>query len=349
MTPFQSGCWLSAWYASLGQRKGVTPWPIEFRDRRSKEIVAALPLILRRRDGLRVAEFADLSVTDYNGPVFASSAPGDLRWLPTIIDAIGETPMPCDVLHLSKIRLSAAQASSLPCIGKCDLHANTVRIEGPWESYRRGTLKKKFRREMERSLRVFHRDSGSGRFQRITDLNQAWGVLEQMETIQQKRMESLGQTFLLNGPGFREFYRELLSQGLADGSVLLTALLDGNADTVSAMMGIRHDRHYAMIRMAQDAEFWSRCSPGKLIILTTMEYLHGEGITEFDFTTGDYPYKQGFAVEQEPLYEVQLGISLRGRVALKRRQALDRVKARMRHTALYKTAKNLMANSKTDP
>lgn len=347
MTPFQSGCWLSAWYASLGQREDVRTWPLEILDSRTEQVVAVLPLIVRRRDGLRVAEFADLTVTDYNGPVFSANVQDGEQLFPAIVRAVSEVATSCDVLHLSKIRLSEEQAESLAGLIECELHANTVQIIGDWESYRRGVLKKKFRREMERSLRVFHRDSESGRFQKITDLEQAQDILAQMETIQQKRMESLGQSFVLNDNGFREFYRELLVRGLADESVVLTAFLDRNSDVVAAMMGIRHGQHYAMVRMAQDAEFWSQCSPGKLIILHTMECLHSEGVTEFDFTTGDYPYKRGFAVQQEPLYEIQCGVSLRGRVALTRQNALESVKARVRHTGFYKTAKNLLVSSQS--
>src|SRR6201996_2693985 len=73
-TPFQDFRWLGAWYGAFTE---VEPVIAVITDARTLEQVALLPLVRHVRRGLRVIEFADLDLTDYNAPLLGPAAPRD--------------------------------------------------------------------------------------------------------------------------------------------------------------------------------------------------------------------------------------------------------------------------------
>ena len=179
--------------------------------------------------------------------------------------------------------------------------------------------------DLERSWRVFERDGSNARFEVISDIDEALELFPQLEHMQSQRMQQKGKKYILDRHEYRAFYKSILSEGLADGEVLFT-VLKSDEEVVAALYGIKNNSSYAMLRLAQAPDGWSHCSPGKLIIEKTMHWLHGQGIDYFDFTTGDYAYKNNFGVEVNSLFELELPLSMRGRLALLRKKSISCIK-----------------------
>jgi CelD/BcsL family acetyltransferase involved in cellulose biosynthesis len=76
-TPFQHAQWYAAWYGAFAGQ--VEPLIAFITDAVTGEQAALLPLILRRQQGVRIVEFADLDITDYNAPLLGPAAPRDAR------------------------------------------------------------------------------------------------------------------------------------------------------------------------------------------------------------------------------------------------------------------------------
>src|SRR5260370_7334865 len=74
-TPFQDTRWLEAWYAAFANVGDVEPLIAIVSDAATSEQVALLPLVRRVRRGVRIIEFADLNLTDYNAPRLTRAAP----------------------------------------------------------------------------------------------------------------------------------------------------------------------------------------------------------------------------------------------------------------------------------
>jgi CelD/BcsL family acetyltransferase involved in cellulose biosynthesis len=345
ITPFQATCWLPAWYEAFGKREDVEALPIGMIDEQTDKLVCGWPLVRRLSgDGRTVIEFADLDITDYNAPLLAEGcnvAVGDL--FKALISALPRA----DVLRLEKMPNGFVNSGGIPCaiagLRPSPFGANGVRIEGDWEQYRHNVFTRKFRRELERSFRVFERDGVNARFEMLSDYDGAVDVLRQMETIQEARIAELGLPFRLNDTVYRDFYRSLIGRGLEDGSVVVTALRTEAAKVVAGLIGIRKGDDYAFVRLAQDLSTWSHCSPGKLVIERTMHMLYRDGVRHFDFTTGDYPYKEGFGVEREALWELHLPLSMRGRVTARREKVVEDLKAQLRrYPKIYLSIKGLV-------
>lgn len=343
-TPFQAQPWLDAWYDTLPRRDDITALPLEIVDTATDKTVAALPLIKQRQGAFTVVAFADLSITDYNTPVFAPDARLADTDVDQILTRLAQRVPDADILHLAKmpaeIHRSPNPFASLPRASLSLLNANVLTIDGTWEDYRRKRLAKKVRKELERSWRVFERDAEDARFETIRDVDEALGLLPVLEALHERRIAELNDTYVLKDDPYRAFYRALIREGLTSGDVSFTVSRDGPNRLVAGLIGLRVAETFAMVRMAQDFENWPQCSPGRLVIDQTIQALFADGVRVFDFTTGDYAYKDAFAVEHQPLYDLKMPLSVRGRFHLGRENMIEGVKSQVRrHPRLYEKLK----------
>lgn len=339
-TSFQNEGWLRAWYATIGRTVGE-PLLVSVLDRRSSERAAMFPLILRTDGRLRLVEFADNGVSDSNAPILGPAAPQDAAdaqamWEPmqaafSGADAVRFTKMPSEIEgRVNPLALlSAARRSSLS--------GNLVAIEGSWDDYL-ATLKGALRKQLRKSWRLFAAHEGAV-FRRIDDPGEALRVLATLERQQGARLRAQGEPYRLDEPAFSAFYRAVTAEGVADGSVILTALMQGDA-VVAALLGLTRGDRYVMVRISADAMRWANCSPGRLVIVNTMQSLHAEGFRLFDFSIGDYPYKRRLGARGEALFDLTAALRPRGLPLL----AYDRARLVVRrYPAVRALARRIMA------
>lgn len=312
-TPFQTSRWLGEWFLSLGAARKVEPLFVLVRREDQATLQMLLSLIRFQSAGLMVIEAPDLGITDYNAPILAKNVHFSADEAQSLWKAIRLALPPADILRLTKTpELIEGRGNPLAMLrqaGISPLNGNILSINGPWSEYHHG-FERSFRKEIERSWRVFLKP-GNTRFRMVSDIVEARSILIQLEQQQAARMAELGQTYILDEPEIARFYRNLLENGLTDGSVRLAALLSGS-EVVAALLGITRGATFSMVRLSTGSVAWRNCSPGRLIIYKMMEALHAEGFTKFDFTIGDYAYKRRMGVEPMRLYNLIEARSLRG-------------------------------------
>jgi CelD/BcsL family acetyltransferase involved in cellulose biosynthesis len=344
-SPFHSAAWLRPWYETLGRSGGRRPLLVGVRSLRSGADVVLLPLTSRQVAGASVVEFADASVVDYQQPIVSPHWAGTPEEARLLWAAVRTALAGHDVLRFDKMlgrSLDEAGAVPNPLMhvlrtADCEMYGNQMHAPGTWDEWRH-SLPKRVRSEFGRLWRVFAR-SPQARFERITDPAVALTVFEQLETQQAARMHGVGAHYVLDQPAYRAFYRAALLAGLADGSVVLTALRDGE-ELVAGQYGVANGQRYVSLRLSTIAdERWMNCSPGKLLLERTAHHLHGHGLRWFDFGIGAYAHKNVFGVSAIPLHDAIAALSWRGwplvwawrgRRALKRQAWLVRVVRRLR-------------------
>jgi CelD/BcsL family acetyltransferase involved in cellulose biosynthesis len=316
-TPFQDRRWLDAWYRAFSGLQDVDPLIAIVSDAATLQQVALFPLVRKVRRGIRIVEFADHNLTDYNAPLLHAAAPRDaagvrrlwrdlqaaLKRLPGGVDLVRFRKMPFDLDGRPNplTLLDGAHASSL--------NSNVVTTGDDFDAYR-FSLERTVRKELERSWRVFSRHP-EAKFGIVTDPDEAQLVLTAMEIQQDARMRHLGLKFMLNDETCAAFYRSLVNENLAGGYAVLSALTVGE-EVIATLFGIRSGSRYVMVRISNAGDKWSNCSPGRLIIERTMAALHAEGVRHFDFSIGNYAYKRRFGVVPLPLAEMTAALSWRG-------------------------------------
>ena len=266
---------------------------------------------------MRIVEPADLDLTDYNVPLLGPAAPRDAKaaremWK-EFRAALRRLPGGADLIRLRKMPVETGGRPNplalLDGAGPCALNGNIVTTGEDFNAWRY-TLERTVRKELERSWRVFTRDSAAA-FRIVTDSDEALRVLATMEAQQGDRMQHLGLNFILNDETYAAFYRNLVARNVGNGYAVLSALTVGD-EVVATLLGIRRGARYVMVRISNAGDRWSNCSPGRLVIERTMAALHKDGIRQFDFSTGNYAYKRRFGVARIALVDFSAALSWRG-------------------------------------
>ena len=319
-SPFQAAPWLRAWYGTLGRDlPGWRPVLVVVREAASGAVVLGLPLAGRRSLGLSVLGFADATVVDYNGPLMPPGRAFSPREAQALWLAVRQALKGHDVLLLDKMLgrlLDEAGGCPNPLAQALPLHdgpmfGNQFRLAMPWDAWRH-TLDKRVRKEFERSWRVFTRHP-QARFERVVDPARARVLMNLLDRHQARRMREAGQHYVLDQPAYQAFYAAVLEQGLASGQALLTCLRAGD-EVVAVLFGVGNGHRYIALRQVVVDEAWKACSPGRLLLLHTIEHLCRQGLTYFDFGIGAYFHKDAFNVQRIPLFDTCVALSWRGRL-----------------------------------
>lgn len=309
--PFQRPAWLRAWYRHHAG-PGCAPVILCLSDARTGADLLGLPLVRTQEGGLATISFADGGLTDYNAPALAPPAAGQLA--PSALSRAVRSALPrADRVVLTKMPVRIDERPNpmavLAGARPSRLAGNILHVPGTWEAWLKG-LERRFRKELGRSARVFDAMPGAA-FLRCEPGPAGDGIFRDLETLQQARIAELGLPYRLGDEPARGFYRAVVAEGLRHGTAILTALRVGD-ETVAALLGVTDGHHYAMVRLATPGPQWKHVSPGRLLIVRTLEMLHRDGFRSFDFTIGDYAYKRRLGVTQIPMVELDRPLSWRG-------------------------------------
>ena len=310
-TAFQHPLWFDAWYCAF---KNVSPLIAIVGDAATGRKVALLPLIRRVRHGVRVVEFADLNVTDYNAPVLRPGVAFDMTEARAIAKALvaelRKVSGGVDLVRLRKMPDKIAGGiNPLALLGRegsSSLNGNIIETGDDFEAYQTSIK----RIQMPRYWRVFSRNLGAA-CRMIGSVDEALQAVDVMDAQQQTRMQKLGLEFVLNDAIHGGFYRDLVRRGVPDGYVVVSTLTCDEA-VVATMLGIRHRDYFAVLRISNAGARWSHCSPSKLVVERTMAALHEQGVRRFDFSVGNYAFKRRFGATQIPLTDASIALGWRG-------------------------------------
>jgi CelD/BcsL family acetyltransferase involved in cellulose biosynthesis len=317
LTPFQDHRWFDAWYPAFADFHDMEPVIAIVTDAATSELAAVFPLVRKVRRGIRIVEFADHNLTDYNVPLLHAAVPSDAAGVRALwrdlLAALKRLPGGVDLVRFRKMPFEldgvVNPLTLLDDARRSWLNGNVVTTGHDFDAYRY-SLERTVRKELERSWRVFTRNPDA-LFRTVTERDEALRILSAMETQQDARMRHLGLKFMLNDETCAAFYRSLVGENLTSGYVVLSVLTVGE-EVIATLLGIRSGSNYVMVRISNAGEKWSNCSPGRLIIERTMAALHEDGVRHFDFSIGNYAYKRRFGVAPLALAEITAALSWRG-------------------------------------
>jgi CelD/BcsL family acetyltransferase involved in cellulose biosynthesis len=308
-SPFLLHGWLLEWWRHYGGEDELTV-QVAYRGSR---VVAALPLCIRRRFGLRMSEFvggtwallADVLV-----------APGEEASAATaLIERAAASGH--DFANLFGLPGSSRLVAGLPPDALClieRLEAPVLDLDEGWDAVYAAKIPAKGRSERRRRKRQLEA-LGSVDVSIARSREELEPALEDAYRVYASRWQSRRDPSGFITPAGQSFHRAaLLRLAELDVPRLVTIRLDGTAIAFALSMHLA-GRAYG-ITMAFDPAY-ARFSPGSEAKLVSLETAGLEGVTRVELLGAAAGHKQRFTDRFEPIYQgIGLARTLRGHAAM---------------------------------
>ena len=309
---FQSPSWIDALHHEVAPAFGADQVTVTVRDPGGR-LLMVLPLVRRRVRGMRILEFADFGLCDYNAPVYDLDEAVLLDADMTLPQRVAAVLPPHDLVALIKMtREDSLLRRLLPGVACAQMRysAFPARLGADWAAWRDATLSQGFRRELGMKRRRLER-LGAVEFRTLNDPQKIGDAFETLRRLRSARLKSLGAANVMDNEVIFAFYRRMAIEGAREGFARTECIyLAGEA--IAVQFGLVQRGTYSMLMLGAEIERLKRISPGMLMVDASLRAAIEGGDQMYDFTIGDHPYKEQFGARALPLYEWHRANTLRG-------------------------------------
>lgn len=304
-TAFQRYDWVAPWYAAVTAAGLAEPMIVAARRRGARDPEFLLPLALHVEKRLRTITMADLRVSDYAAPVMAANLGLTAASFQPLWAAILEALPVCDLIRLRKIPAQYAGTDNplvwLRGVIPFVVSAYGLPISLPFEACCRERFGKERFRKVRSAWNRLHALQPI-EFVVHSGTQDADTLFETFVQQRQARFRALGRPDIYEEPVWQGFYRSITRGHHGRPIGVVSALLGDGRPFVTnfgvVFNGAFHDLAQGFVPSELD-----KFSPGTLLNYRTMQWAAESGLTYYDFTVGDEPYKRQLGSGEVPLYE----------------------------------------------
>ena len=338
-TAYQRLDWVEGLLAHVAASARATPLFVEVSDRATGQPVLILPLALLRHRTHRVITWMDLGLCDYAAPVMARGIDLDRAAADAAWTAVRSVLPPADLVHIVQIPTTVQGVvnplSALADVRPMALTASGIAIDGEAETLLKRLCRPGTFRDLGKQRRRLER-AGTVEFVEARAPDEVAAIFSALVDQRRRRFSTMGRHDLLARPEIEAFYRDGALNGLRGGAVRLFGLSVAGAWIATAYGLVHRDTFHGILLTTSDGDEWRNASPGLQAVAECLAWARREGVTYFDFTVGDLPYKRDFGVEIRPLSRLVQPLTARGRLVQSVTRAADDGQAWLRrHPALF--------------
>jgi CelD/BcsL family acetyltransferase involved in cellulose biosynthesis len=316
LTPFQRPEWVAAWCRHVSPTLDEQPLLVGISGRDGHPL-AMLPLGVVRRRGVRTAHWLGGTHANFNLGVMDRTAPERLtpRVLRALLMAAGrkagvdaflltQMPYSWDGLRNPLAALGAFPSVERGYLGRLGPDAEAV-LKAKLGANSRRNFARKERRLAEHGEIRFFRARTPAAVERLLDSY----LTEKAEWF---RRRGISDPFA--APGVRAFLTDAALTGLAEDRAAIELYGYEVGGAVLAVVGgaPANGRFCCMFLGMIEGEL-ARYSPGHQLAMAVVADLCARGFEIFDLGVGDTAYKLRLCPEEEPLFDLALPVTLRGR------------------------------------
>ncbi len=324
---FQSRAWLGPWYKFIAPSVKAEPLFVTVRDRATGRPLIFFPFCLRRICGVKIVEFPDLGVTDYNAPICAP----DVEFTDEQLEALwAEVRLAIPGVDLFRIEKTpeALYGRPLPFarlgwLSPMELRCWTIELPDSRERYDKTVLRSKDRKEQRRKRRNLVDKLGEPELLEAATREQAREFFETLKRMRAERFRRQGRRDIFREAQFAPFYQAVAAAGWQSFVSLVNIQAAGAP--IAALMALRHAGNYVLIMHSFAADL-EQLSPGIVALDELMTHLIDGKTRHCDFTTGNEPYKKQFGVSECGMRHGHDAVTAQGRLY----SALSRESRKMR-------------------
>jgi CelD/BcsL family acetyltransferase involved in cellulose biosynthesis len=316
-TAFQDPGWLDALHRQVAPAVAAEPVTVTARERPGGRLLLVLPLARCRRKGVTFIEFADFGLCDYLRPVYDPADAPILLGDATLPKRVGALLPRYDVVALTKMADHSPILEHLfpnALRARMRVSAYPLNVGAVWTHWRAATLDPSFRRDLDIKRRRLSR-RGTSVFMLVEQASEIARAFDALRTFRADRFDERGAHDVIDNDAVFSFYRQIAVDGARSGTAR-TYCLYHSGEPVAIMFGLVHARTFSLLLVGFDVIRFRRLSVGLLAIEDTIRASIEAGDTIYDFTIGDYRYKEQFGAQSVPLYEWHVARTVRGHLAL---------------------------------
>jgi len=342
-TAFQTYGWMSLVLDKIGTALSATP-AIVLVSSESGTPLMLIPLAERQQGAMRVLEFIDFGICDYNAPVirrdFAMELAGQdfsVLWQ-QVLERVGRV----DAVNLQKMPAMIGDAPNPFVQLNCqdDLVAFHCPLSADFADYLK-TRSSNLNRELRRVRRKLETIS-SVELRVASDSGTADALMQSILEYKSAWCLANGVCDLFGQSPYTEFYRTIARHEVS-GIAHTCALMVGDRMIAGTFGLVWRGRFYGLIQCS-DFENYRAYSPGSLLLAELIRWCCENGISLFDFSIGSESYKGRWADEEQQLFQHGQAFSVRGRLVDMRRRALAGLKSRA-HPQLVDALRSLRSKT----
>ncbi len=310
---FQSRRWLAPWFELLAPRVGARPLFVTVRDSSNGRPLIFFAFSVRRRWGLRVAEFPDLGVTDYNAPIWAPDFVPDDEQMKELWATIRESVPRVDLFFFSKIPITlygrAVPFAKLGWLKPIEMRCWAVKLPASRDEFD-ATLARKDRKEQRRKRRNLTEKFGEVVVVDAGSCGQAEEFFATLKSMRAERFEQQGRHDILRDEMFASFFRTIVAEGEAFANL---GQIRAGDKTIAAFLALRHANDFVLYMHSFAADM-EKLSPGIVALDELISHLILSKFDHCDFTIGNEPYKLQFGVKATEMRQGLDPVTIQGKL-----------------------------------
>ncbi len=310
-TGFQHPIWLTSFYANLVAPAAATPHLFEFREA-DGTLTGLVPLILRRKSGLRLLESTDLGVADYSSPVLSETLIRAMQSDNAIAKRFRRMLPSHDVFRIRPVReehsaqwrlLAGSEGRPL------GFSSYAAPLGGNFDNWQSTKLDSSLGKQLLRKERKVIREYAA----QLVLLKEETEIRDAITSLAALRKGRFEQDVIQNMAALGH-YLQVATSGAASGYAA-TYVLNTNDGPIGYVFGVCHRGSLYYLLIGCDYDRWGKFSPGLLFYKMIIREWMDRGGDVFDFTIGGEDFKMKFGTVPTRMHAHLSAGSLVGRIA----------------------------------
>lgn len=294
---FSDPDYILLWWRTLGTSSGWKWHLVTLRD--NGKLVAAAPLAVRAKRGLRLAQWAGVDVFDYCDVLLASDTYLEALW-----EAVEKSPhysiaLLTDIHPESKCRPLLERVAH--CYGKAEASClNLVWKDGEeWLKSLTSAYRKNYNRQSRRL-----EEAGALKYEVVRSAPVPANIIDFIVEQKIAWCQQLGISSIFTQPRVKEYFLQLAERAAEKGTLALSSLYCGDV-LVAAQMDFVENRVFYTYMPSYHQE-WAAYSPGRIIEYRSIMWAIENGCTRFDLMRGSEEYKKRLTEDYQTLHHYML-------------------------------------------
>lgn len=321
-TAFQHPAWLRHFYEVLAPHRGAAKAVIAFREPDGR-LVGVLPMIVRRKAGVRLLETTDLGVSDYAAPALDRAMRDAFARHAELKHRIAPLLPAHDILRIRPIRAEHVedwQALLEGSVEQLEFGAPFAALGNDYAAWRRTRPSKTLLGRLARAEKQIAKRGGA-HLVRLASPAEIRDAVREIQRLRAGRFDG----DLIEDDIVRDFYAAVAADPAAGLAEVFR--LDIGGAPAGYVYGLGHRGRLCYLLIGCDYAGHGRCSPGLVLYDRIIADWIGRGGDIFDFTIGDEPFKADFGTQRTQMFTLVNAPTWRGKLALAAFRARSRLQA----------------------